>query len=163
MKRLLLDTNIYGFIVIDNKREKIHQTIHSNTNIDLYGFEVVRKELRATKRVIVNMNLRMDLLRVYDDLVKKTYEITDSMKKLADEYYLSYNKFGGTHPRSKLINDFLIIACASLKDLDIVVSNDVRTMLNEIAINAYKKVNEVKGINLPHFINYEEFKNVIKK
>lgn len=137
--------------------------IHASESIDLYGFEIVRKELRATRRVIVNMNLRMDLLRVYDDLVKKTYEVTESMKKLAEEYYLSYTKLGGSHPRGKLINDFLIIACASLKDLNIVVSNDVRTMLSEFAINAYKKVNKTKGINLPSFINYEEFKNVIKK
>ena len=163
MKRLMLDTNIYGHIVVDDDRDDVHKTIHANENISIYGFEIVRKELRATKRNVLGINLRMDLLRVYDELVKRSYEVDKAVKTLANEYYESYLEIGGTHPKGKLFNDLLIIACASIKDLDIVVSNDVRTMINEFAITAYKKVNKTKGINLPGFINYEEFKNVIRK
>jgi predicted nucleic acid-binding protein len=162
MERLLLDTNIYGFIVVDADRESIHKAIHANKDISLYGFKVVRKELRSTKRSVINMNLRMNLLRVYDELIKKSYELTPVMNELAEQYYKLYVEIGGTSPKSKLMNDLLIIACASLKNLGIVVSNDKKTMLSELAIKAYTSVNGINKIKLPNFISYGEFKNVIK-
>ena len=161
MKRLLLDTNIYGYIVADNDRDNVHAWIHTNDKISLYGFEVIRKELRSTKRNVCG--LRMDLLRIYDDFVKKTYGVEDAMNELAEEYYNTYLELGGNRPKDKLMNDFLIIACSSLKDLDIVVSNDENTMLNELQIRAYRLTNKNKGVRLPSFINYDKFKNVIKK
>lgn len=163
MKRLLLDTNIYGLIIVDPKREEIHTTIHSNKELYLYGFEVVRKELRSTKRAAVNMNLRMDLLRLYDDLVTKSYELNLEMEKLAEQYYGLYWDLGGTFPKSEMMNDFLIIACASLKNLDVVVSHDTKTMFHELAIKAYTSVNKINNLKLPEFIGYEKFKNGIKK
>jgi len=163
MKRLLLDTNIYGLIIVDPKRGEIHTIIHSNKELYLYGFEVVRKELRSTKRVAVNMNLRMDLLRLYDDLVTKSYELNSGMETLAEQYYELYKNLGGTFPKSEMMNDFLIIACASLKNLDIVVSNDTKTMFHELAIKAYTSVNKINRLKLPDFIGYEKFKNGITK
>ncbi|MBU1622272.1 MAG: hypothetical protein KKH52_00110 [Nanoarchaeota archaeon] len=162
MRRLLLDTNIYGLIVVDPERKEVHSVIHSKKDIHLYGFEIVRKELRSTKRT-ANINLRIDLLRVYDDLVDRSYELTVEMKKLADQYYELYSQIGGTQSKDKMLNDFLIIACASLKNLDLVVSNDLRTMLSDWAIKAYIAVNRINNIKLPKHINYEEFKNVIQK
>ncbi len=162
MKRLLLDTNIYGHIVVDPEREKVHKAIHARKEIYLYGFDVIRKELRSTKRSVIGTNLRMNLLRVYDEFVRKSYKTELEIKKLAKQYFVQYAEIGGTSSESELQNDFLIIACASLKNLDIVVSNDVKTMLSELAIKAYKSINKISGIKLPNFINYEEFKNVIK-
>jgi len=109
------------------------------------------------------MNLRLDLLRAYDELVKKSYDKTPAMERLSEQYYQLYAEMGGTSPKSKLINDFLIIACASLKDLDIVVSNDEKTMLNELAVKAYVSVNKLNNIQLPHFISYEEFKHALRR
>ena len=147
MKRVLLDTNIYGFIVVDPDRRIIHESIHAMSDILLYGFAVIRE----------------DLLRAYDELVKKSYDKTPAMERLSEQYYQLYAEMGGTSPKSKLINDFLIIACASLKDLDIVVSNDEKTMLNELAVKAYVSVNKLNNIQLPHFISYEEFKHALRR
>lgn len=163
MKRLLLDTNIYGHIVVDPEREKVHKIIHTKDDILIYGFDIIRKELRSTKRSVAGINLRMDLLRVYDELAKKTYETSPEIERLAQHYYNLYVEVGGTSSESELKNDFLIIACASMKNLDIVVSNDTKTMLNELAIKAYTVVNKINGIKLPNFINYGEFKNVIQR
>jgi len=162
-KKILLDTNVYGRIVLDEERELVHNKIHSSSDILIFGFVIVRKELRATERMIVNINLKADLLRVYDDLVKKTYSLESKMEKLAEEYYEAYSKFGGTTPKSKLINDLLIVACASVKDLNVVVSDDARTMFGELAVKAYQFVNKLKKYPLPGFLSYGEFKDVLKK
>lgn len=163
MKRLLLDTNIYGLIVVDPERRTIHAAIHSNKELCLYGFAVVRKELRSTKRIVVDMNLRMDLLRLYDNLVTKSYELNSEMETLAEQYYGLYQDLGGTFPKSEMMNDFLIIACASLKNLDVIVSHDTKTMFHELAIKAYTSVNKINNLKLPEFISYEKFKNGIRK
>lgn len=166
MKKILLDTNIYGKIVVDAEKRLIHERIHSaqeSQDYLIYGFAVIRKELRAVKRVVDGMNLRSDLLKVYDDLVKKTYPLEQEMEKLAEEYFNTYLNLGGTTPKEKLFNDFLIIACASVKNLNLVVSDDRRTMLGEIAVRAYQEINNQNNFPQPEFISYEEFKNELRR
>ena len=109
------------------------------------------------------MNLGMDLLRLYDDLVKKSYDLNSEMENLAGQYYELYQNLGGTFPKIEMMNDFLIIACASLKNLDVVVSHDTKTMFHELAIKAYTSVNKINNLRLPEFIGYEKFKNGITK
>lgn len=60
-----------------------------------------------------------------------------------------------------MINDFIIVACASKNNLDIVVSNDNVTMLTENAIRAYDDVNKIISLKTPKFIDYKEFKEII--
>lgn len=158
----MLDSCIYGRIVIDDDRELIHDKVHAK-NYLIYGFEIIRKELRSTDRIIDGISLKVDLLRVYDDFVKKTYRLEEGMKSLANDYYAAYQNLGGGLPKEHLINDFLIIACASIKNLGIVVSDDRKTMLSELALKAYKSVNESKKIPFPEFKSYLEFKNGLKK
>ena len=74
-----------------------------------------------------------------------------------------YTALGGCLSQEKLLNDFLIIACSSIKNLDVVVSSDGKTMLSELAVKAYMLVNKTKGIPLPRLISYEVFKNEIRK
>src|SRR3989344_8617453 len=166
MKKILFDTNIYGRIVVDAEKKWIHAKVHSAQDYQeflIYGFVVIRKELRAVKRVVDGMNLRSDLLKVYDDLVKKTYPLENEMERLAEEYFNTYLTLGGTSPKDKLFNDFLVIACASIKNLDVVVSDDSRTMLGEVAVRAYQQINDQNNYPQPGFISYEGFKNELKK
>jgi len=60
-----------------------------------------------------------------------------------------------------MINDFLIVACASKNNLDIIVSNDNITMLTENTIKAYKNINKILSLKTPRFIDYKEFKNIV--
>lgn len=149
--------------MVDDERNLIHSRIHAREDLFIYGVIVVRKELRAVKRTVEGINLRVDLLRIYDDLVKKTYPLEEEIEKLAEEYFNSYLSLGGTLSKDKIMNDFLIIACASLKNLSIVVSEDVRTMFGELALKAYTLINEQRNLSLPEFVSYFEFKNEIKK
>ena len=43
-------------------------------------------------------------------------------------------------------------------ELDIVVSHDTLTMLSDVSIKAYHKVNNENSLNDPKFITYKEYK-----
>ncbi len=159
MKRFLLDTNIFGLIAVDKKRLEIINNILESESLIIYSNDLVRKELRKAPTRIDGKNVMADLLGIFSTIVgKHNYTITDKMKKLARDYYSTYREVGGIKSKKKLMNDFLIVACASLHDLDIVASEDEKSMRNEIAMKSYKIVNKNLDKNIPDFIGYKEFK-----
>ncbi|MEK6887717.1 MAG: hypothetical protein AABX14_02100 [Candidatus Aenigmatarchaeota archaeon] len=165
MKRVILDTNIYGFILEKDDPDTIEELI-SKSDIIIYGLRVIRKELRdAPKKSTIYdrsrkvvRNLRNSLLALYDTVAKKEYGISGKMKTLAGEYYTAYREVGGKEKWEELENDFIIIACASIYNLDIVVSNDNETMLSGEAMKAYRIVNALRKFRVPEFIGYSEFR-----
>ena len=159
MKRILLDANIYGEIVIDPDIEKIKNKIR-NAGI-IYGFWTIRNSMRKTSRskYVGNHGLRISLLTLYDEITNgKEFAVTDDMKKTALSYYNAYREFGGSKSFDSISEDFTIISCAAFHGIDIVVSDDEKSMLTENAIRAYKLVNEILKKRTPNFIDYEEFK-----
>ena len=167
MKRILLDTNIYEFILRYLERKDVKSYIEKQIFI-IYGFDAIRKELRGTPKKKVEAgreeikNLRMALLLVYDFLVgKHQYKTTDGIINLAGKYFDVYKALGGFASRSEIISDLRIVACASLHNLDIVVSEDNKTMLSGQAISAYKSVNALEKIKTPNFIGFKEFRNLL--
>ena len=160
MKRVILDTNIYGRMVEKREEERIRELIGKRPDIIIYGFDVVRKELRAASQQmrIDGKRLRLILLGIYDHLTERhMFDTTKLTKKLAEDYYAIYSRIGGIVSKNEIINDFLIVACASIHELDIVVSEDKETMLSTEALTAYDIVNRLKQYRLPAFINYETF------
>ena len=143
MKRIILDTNIYGLIVEDPERDIVRNGIENKKAVIVYNLSLIRKELRDTPRNIrfEGENLRNYLLRIY---------------------FILYKELGGYAAKTEIIKDFIIVACASLNSLDIVVSNDNRTMLSEKAIKSYNIANRIKKIRMPRFLDYEKFKKEIK-
>ncbi len=172
MKRILLDTNIYGEMVMDPEIEEIRNIITKTKNIVIYGNDIIRKELRSvSKKVkipnghaikIATKKLRISLLGLYDEAVKKSYDTNQKVISLADHYYETYCEVGGSKSKSKIINDFRIVACATLHDLDIIVSEDDKTMSTENSIKAHKIVNSVLKKRDPGFIDYLKFKKVLR-
>ncbi len=165
MKRLLADTNFYGLLAKDSERLNIVDDIKTNRGLIIYGFKTIRNELRdiPKKIKIESKNLRIDLLNLYDEIVgKHNIKFTDIIAKRADDYYKAYREFGGSKAKNEIVNDFIIVACASLNNLDIVVSNDERSMLTENAIRAYNLVNSVIRKRTPQFISYEKFRNILR-
>lgn len=164
MKRVILDTNIYGLIVEMGNLEELRELIRKS-DVIIYGNKVIREELRTTpKGIIDGINLRSDLLKLYNEITKNR-ELGFNKKAIeaAENYYKTYRQIGGITSRKKMQNDFLIVASASMHDLDIVVSEDNATMRNELALRAYSIVNSVLKLRTPRFIGYEEFKKEIKK
>ena len=84
--------------------------------------------------------------------------VTEEMKQIAKSYYDAYREFGGSKSFESIGEDFTVIACASVHGIDVVVSNDEKSMLTENAVRAYKLVNGIAKKRMPDFIGYEEFK-----
>jgi len=158
MDRVLFDANIYGLLITDRDFHKLHSVIEQQ-DVKIYGLDIIRKELKAApSKLIGGVNTRASLLRAYTSFVCKEYETEKSFVDLADKYYTEYHKNGGIHPEEKLHNDFVIVACASMKEIPIVVSEDNATMASELAQAAYKEINNQLSIKVPTFIKFNEFK-----
>ncbi len=132
MKRVLLDTNIYGKMVALGEADALMNAIISRKDVVIYGFDIVRNELRRTSKELVIekesrvwRNLRITLLNLYDGIAKRSV------------------------PNSRQI---------LLASLDIVVSEDNETMLNEISMKCYRIVNQIKALETPQFIGYRAFR-----
>ncbi|HLD96830.1 MAG TPA: PIN domain-containing protein [Candidatus Nanoarchaeia archaeon] len=160
MKRVMFDTNIYGRMV----EEQTHTLIVAKAaNIKVYGSVVIRKELRNASKKIkiahegVQRKIRIVLLILYDSIVhERTLPVTQQTDELAEQYFVAYKKFGGSEGHTAIFNDFILVATATLNTLNIVYSNDRRTMLSEQAITAYSLINEIHGLQTPHFQSYHE-------
>jgi predicted nucleic acid-binding protein len=166
MLRLLLDTNIFGLIVDDEERAEILEGLKSSKEILVYAPEIVRKELRATSgKTPEDKRFRIRLLNAFDIIVQddRILRTTAKIQELAEKYFFVYDALGGKSSRKDIINDFIIVATASVNNLDILSSEDRKTMLESRAIKAYTLVNRVKCIKLPRIISYLEFKKLIRR
>jgi hypothetical protein len=165
MKRIIPDTNFYGLLANDHDRLKVVGNIKSEKGLIIYGFKTIRNELRdVPKKIKVEgRNLRIDLLSLYDDIIgDHVIEYDTGTIKTAENYYKAYRELGGSKSKIDIINDFVIVSCASINNLDIVVSNDERSMLTENAIRAYNLINSAISKRTPRFISYDQFKKILR-
>lgn len=163
LRKYLLDANIYGELAVDSEVDKVVREYElCKAFVLIYGVnEIIRKELRATPKgeKVGVKKLRISLLALYDALAgKHELLVTDEHRLLAGEYHKAYAGFGGSKPKHELSNDFLLVACASAKGMDVVVSDDEKTLLTENAVKAYRLVNDLRKLRTPRFIGYGEFK-----
>lgn len=163
MLRVLLDTSVYGELILDLETLKKVSNKVSKHELVIYGNKIIRGELRDTPKKIRlgKKKKRILLLNLYDDLIKRTKHeipIGKVTEVLAKEYFLRYKKLGGNLGAKELKNDFMIVASASLKELDIVVSHDTKSMLSDISKRAYNLINKENGLRDPSFIDYKEYK-----
>lgn len=169
MKRVIIDANIYGRVL-----EKFHQNLIKEAvekdvikgHFVIYGFDIIRKELRATSSNIKigDTKLRIALLSLYDILVSKhTLKVNSEIITLARQYYKVYKELGGFFTESEILNDFIIVAGASIKNLDIIYSDDNKTMISEKALKSYEIVNQIRRIRTPEFENYSSFIKEIRR
>lgn len=132
--------------------------------------QVVRKELRdISKLKILHLpegkmaKLRLALLALYDHLTAgRSYPLDEAMVKVADEYFATYLEEGGKEDFNELENDFEIVACASHKQVDVVISEERKTMLRREALRAYEKVNARLCLRMPNFYSVDQFKKELK-
>src|SRR3989344_1920234 len=133
----------------------------------VYGKGIVSKELEDTPKQILDYKdetnrLKRRLIELYEFLVKDhTLEITGLIAYLSQEY-LKICKPISKISKEKLEHDFLIVACASFYGLDIVVSEDNRTMFSTEALKAYDKINTKERLRTPKFISLQEFEQILR-
>ncbi|MBI2137758.1 hypothetical protein HYU12_04545 [Candidatus Woesearchaeota archaeon] len=174
MKRVIFDTNIYGRIV--ENAELVFVANGIDNLLVNYGSIVVKQELKGYEgsRVLRYegkvRKFRALLFEAYDLLVKKTYEIDERTSRLAKEYFMVYVKLGGNKPQNELLNDFLVVATASIHGLEIVYTEEkedvkegtARTMRSQEALKAYEIINELNKLNSPKFKSYKDLKATLK-
>src|SRR3989344_8225204 len=112
MKRIMIDTNVYEFLLKYIER-LILEDILFQKRLIFYGSDIIRKELReipkSRKETIGGhlKSLRNILLSLYDFVVEKHhYKTTKQMEELADKYFIVYRTFGGIAEKKEIDNDF---------------------------------------------------------
>jgi len=163
MLRVIFDTNIYGLLIKEDKIAQIREKILNDKDFVIYGFKLIRSELRDTPKEgrLGKLKTRNLLLNLYDELTKGRY-LKDSLKinKLALKFYNAYRGFGGIRNwnETNIDVDFTIVACASFYKLDVVISDDSKTMFSKEARKAYKHIALKEGMWHPNFWKYSDLK-----
>ncbi len=157
MRKVLLDTSVYGKLLIDPRAKPLRQMFRSSCII--YGATIIRRELRSTPKNIRYgaQKVRLALLAMYDDMTKERIRAeTPESQRLAQLYVRAYREFGGNVSSAEVLNDFRIIALATVHGMDVVVSDDERTMLSEAARKAYFLINAAAGEKNCRLIPYRK-------
>jgi len=149
MIHALFDTNIYGIMLDDTLAPELVQRIRQDKNFMIHNFRLIRNELRQAPRI----------LSLYDRLAtKRVIEESKEISQLAQDYFQEYKASQGVQGKKKMLNDFKIVACASLKGFDLLVSEDRRTLQHPLALKAYRIVNLRKNLRTPGFYSYADLK-----
>lgn len=157
--RAILDTNVYGILLAS--KPYLIPKISNSERLIIYGFEVIRKELRAIPKteILYDENFRMEALKLYDSIVKNhNLEANGLIAKLATNYAESYN---GGISKEKLQKDFLIVAAATIHRLDIIVSADQHSMQSAPARRAYTEINEKYQLPSPKFYSMTNLEKLL--
>ncbi len=145
---------------------------HVNTAFAVLGSEVVWEELQNTpvgKKIkegkFKGMGLREFLATAYKLIAGRSESLlrTDLVEIVAARYYVVYakeaSKAGVAKKEGKLLNDFRIVASASLRGADFLITADVASLLNAEAVKAYGIVNCVFQLKTPVLLAYGDFKH----
>ncbi|MDP3640376.1 MAG: hypothetical protein Q8R53_04205 [Nanoarchaeota archaeon] len=163
MLRVIFDTNIYGKLIEEEKFEHIVTKIKDDAQFKVYGFQPIRKELRDVPKEskLGRLSRRNVVLSLYDQLTQGRY-FQDSLniRRIAMKFYSTYRELGGIRnwDKTNIDVDFTIVACASFYHLDIVISDDQKTLLSKPALKAYKHFCIKDGLWNPNFWRYSDLR-----
>ncbi len=167
MKRVMLDTSVYGELI--KELEVVDLIVRCiPVHLVMYGSQIIRNELRSTpvSEYEQGRRKRLLVLGVYDILVKKEHHslaYNKLVETLVKDYFIEYKKQGGALSNAAMENDLIIVATATIYQLDIVVSDDAHSMFSESAVKAYTMVNAAYGLRDPAFEKYHNFKERIRR
>src|SRR5947208_16566795 len=119
MIHVLFDTNIYGLLIADPHIVELADNIAQDKSLMIHNFRLIRNELRHIPKI----------LPLYNRLVtNRMIEETKDVNDLAAAYFERYKANGGKQGKRRIMNDFKIVACASLKRFDFIFTEDRKTM-----------------------------------
>ena len=172
-KTYILDTNVYGELLIESESSEIIRRIEKDKSLNIYGVDVIEHELYdvPSDKKIKGRIFKETVLSTYRSLIDEELILSPIAKYLASDYFKKYSELRKSGRYYKIIDgkelkynerdlkiDFEIIAVASLKGVDIVVSADKRTMLSKLASETYDAVNKINGLKTPKLVDYFEFR-----
>ncbi len=151
MANVIIDSCTYGKMIKDANWEKLVEEIIKTKSFIVFNFRVIRDELRKAPKQV---------LTIYDQIVSTNMiQENKTIVKLAEGYYNEYKKNGGGKGKKKILNDFKIVACASIKNCDILFSDDDSTLKCKNALDAYRKVNINMKYRTPKFYSILDLKS----
>ena len=168
----ILDTNVYGELLTERNSVEIIERIRKDKSINIYGLDIIEKELKETPVEVKYQNrlLKEAVLSIYKEIINDQISLFPLARYLASEYYIEFDRLRNSGKYHKLLSqkikkykeadlkvDFQIIAIASLKGIDIVVSTDQRTILSQIAEETYNKINSINKLRTPKLVRYSDF------
>ena len=160
--RVIFDTNIFGHLLNEPDAGEIEDKITAEKEFVVYDYQPIRKELRDTPTTsVVSKRTRILLLAMYDRITGN-HHLKDSSKilDLAKMYHEKYKELGGIYGwHTNIRVDFMIVACGSVHGLDLVYSNDNKTLLGDKAQEAYDLVNMKENLRTPKFLKYADLLN----
>jgi len=172
-KTYIIDTNVYGELLIEQEGIEIIVGIKEDKTVYVYGVDVIEKELEESPIGIKFKGklLRKAVLTIYNTIIDEELKLFPIAKYVSSKYYEKFDELRKSGKHYKLISskvkkyneddlkiDFQIIAMASLKGIDIVVSKDKRTMLSKLAEETYKIINSINGLRTPKLVKYSDFR-----
>lgn len=160
MLKAIFDTSIYGRL-LEKKDFAIIKNLLEDKEFIIYGFEPIKKQIENTpsKLMLEKLEKKKILIELYNKLTQDRY-LRNSIiiRSLAKKYHDYYLKLGGSVMFKNVEVDFTIIACASMYGLDVVVSDDKKTMLKKKALKSYKHINKKENLRSPDFWFYNDLK-----
>ena len=168
-ERILFDTSVYGKLIgefpIEAKSFHLHSTLRKRFIV--YSCNVIRAELRRAPQLPTptGADLRRSLLHLHDTIVRNQFSIDKEVDALAIAYFKRAKDIGSVKVQSwdSMQNDLSILACATLQRLDVVFTNDLRTMLGRYVVSAVREVNQARGLTSPSLLPYEDLKLILQK
>jgi len=157
MLRVIFDTNIYSFLVKDKNVELLTTKILTDKDFLVYGYKPIRDELREVPKHLKlgKLNQRNLVLGLYDGLVKsKNLKDNSEIEKLAKKYFFHCLSLGSKISWTNVEVDFKMVSCASLNNLDIVVSEDNKMLKNKKALESFRTINDKESLRTPDFWDY---------
>ena len=153
MTNVIIDSSTYGNIIKDKESwEVVVNGIINDPNFIVLNFKIIRDELRKAPS---------QALKIYDQIVSnKLIPDSKQISNLAEEYYKEYKNNKGGQGKKNIINDFKIVACASIKNCNLLVSDDERTLKCSNAIKAYNFINLRHNFRTPTFYAYSDLKKL---
>ena len=170
----ILDTNVYGELLIEPNTDELVRKIRRNKSFFIYGVDVIELELSETPLHMKykGKTTRKLLIELFESLSDEIITVNPLAKYLAEGYLKKYKESAKSgkykitkekYDEESLKTDFEIIAIASIRGIDIVVSLDKRTLLSHLAKDVYMHINSINGLRTPKLIEYERFKEVYLK
>lgn len=159
MLRVLFDTNIFGHLLDEPDAGEIEDEIIAEKDFIVYDYRPIRKEIRDIPTTSPLSKRTRNLLLVMYDRITGSHSLKNSERvlNLAQQYHGHYQKLGGIYGWHTSIKvDFMIVACASLHGLDLVYSNDNKTLLSDKAQEAYDHISLKENLRTPKFLRYED-------
>ena len=158
MKNILLDTNIYGIALW--KKDVAHILVFlaeekqkSEKRFVILGTEIVNEEINDTP----HKETRARLNELYQVVISGEIKLSDNIKTLAREYF---NECKNKHIKITL-EDCLIVASSCFANVDFIVTDNRKTMMNPKSIDVFTSINKKRMLRMPKFIGYEALKRLL--